>query len=244
MEPHQGMLCTKTPWAPLSVNSIERNIDIDSQKQEHMFLVEQLSTHIFHKYQGEPDLMSVNAISSTSLNVHNKGEVAATNTASQPGMAAQLRTALTQHSHVPSVNAICTKKGSLYDKCLQQVKRYENLNGSSDQNGPQVNTISSGVTKGQNIKTNVYYFPSAGCSMQPAAIERDMPQTVNMINSACDSDNSGWGQNYPGSNNSGVPTGVIQNRKAVNSKENVDRETSPVTQYIGEHLSQGKKDSP
>ena len=80
--------------------------------------------------------------------------------------------------------------------------------------------------------------------MQPTAIKRDMPQTVNMINSACDSDNSGWGPNYPSSNNSGVPAGDIQNRKAVSSKENVDRETSPVTEYISEHLSQGKKDSP
>ena len=71
-----------------------------------------------------------------------------------------------------------------------------------------------------------------------------MSQTVNMINSACDSDNPGWGPNYMGSNNSGEPAGDIQIGEAVSSKENIDRETSPVTEYISEHLSQGKKDSP
>ena len=136
------------------------------------------------------------------------------------------------------------RMGHSMTSVFNRLKGYEVLNGSGGQNGPQINMLSSGVGKCQDSQKRVYYFRSASCDMQPAPIDKNTCQSINMINSAGDSDNLGCGPNYPSNNSSFVPAGDISNGEAVGNNEDFAEATSPLPECISELPPPSKGDSP
>ena len=71
-----------------------------------------------------------------------------------------------------------------------------------------------------------------------------MTQSVNMINTACDNTNPGWGSYSPNSARPGEHAGNIQLGVIGSRKKYVDVETSPGPNHISECLLETKKDGP
>ena len=188
MEPHQGMLCPKPHRAPLSVNSIDLNIEAERQREELEFLREQLASHSFPEFNTESEARSVNSICRATYDTTETREPAATSAATRVGVTSKLVAELLQYPNAPSVNAISSRNNHLYDECLSNVAQYEELNT------PHISERVIGPNIDKEIANNPYYFPSSGRGNAQTTDVSVLNPSVNTLSRSVD---PGWGAAQP-----------------------------------------------